>query len=131
HTWNNLVDMEQDDPKSPFGHTSHPFEFIPYLQQLEFHGHIFIRLWAWDSTVWDTGANGEGLGKNYLHRCSPQPWLRTGPGEALDGKPRFDLTKFDPAYFARLRERVSAANDRGIYVSVMLFEGWGLHHGNR
>ncbi len=52
-------------------------------------------------------------------------------GNALDGKPKFDLTKFSPEYFDRLRARVRAAGDRGIYVSVMLFEGWGLRHGNR
>jgi hypothetical protein len=57
--------------------------------------------------------------------------VRTGPAKALDGKPRFDLTKFDPGYFERLRARVGAAGRRGIYVSVMLFEGWGLFHGNR
>jgi len=50
---------------------------------------------------------------------------------ALDGKPKFDLKKFNEAYFQRLRERVKAAGDRGIYVSIMLFEGWGLLHGNR
>ena len=47
--------------------------------------------------------------------------------EATDGKPRFDLDRFDDAYFDRLRERVIAAGDRGIYVAVMLFDGWGLH----
>jgi hypothetical protein len=50
---------------------------------------------------------------------------------ALDGKPKFDLTKFNDEYFERLRTRVQSAGDRGIYVSVMLFEGWGLMHGNR
>jgi len=53
-------------------------------------------------------------------------YARTGPGEALDGKPRFDLTKFNPGYFDRLQQRVAAARNHGIYVSVMLFEGWGL-----
>jgi hypothetical protein len=57
--------------------------------------------------------------------------LRTGPGDASDGKPRFDLTKIDPRYFERLRTRVEAAGKRDIYVSVMLFEGWGLMHGNQ
>jgi hypothetical protein len=58
---------------------------------------------------------------------SPQPWARTGPGEATDGKARFDLTQFDPDHFDRLRERVTNAGQRGIYVDVMLFEGFGLH----
>ena len=58
---------------------------------------------------------------------TPQPWPRIGPGTATDGKPKFDLSKFDPAYFDRLREHVIAAGNRGIYVAVMLFDGWGLH----
>jgi hypothetical protein len=42
---------------------------------------------------------------------------------ALDGKPRFDLIQFDERYFHRLRSRVVAARDHGIYVSIMLFGG--------
>jgi len=33
------------------------------------------------------------------------------------------LEKFDESYFARLRRRVEMAAERGVYVSVMLFEG--------
>lgn len=123
HTWNNLVDMGRHDPPEPF-------DFGAYLNFLERHHHNFIRLWAWDSTWWDTRANG-WLGKDFVHHAWPQPWLRTGSGEALDGKPRFDLTRFNSAYFERLRSRVADAGERGIYVSIMLFEGWGLMHGNR
>lgn len=123
HTWNSLVDLGRSDPPEPF-------DFDAYLDFLLRHGHNFIRLWAWDSTVWDTRANG-ALGKaEYVHHAAPLPWRRTGPGKALDGKPRFDLTQLDPAYFQRLRQRVKAAGKRGIYVSVMLFEGWGLMHGD-
>jgi hypothetical protein len=123
HTWNNLVDMGRSDPPEAF-------DFDAYLDFLAKHHHNFIRLWAWDSTVWDTQANAP-LGKDFVHHVAPLPWQRTGPGKALDGKPKFDLTKFEPAYFDRLRKRVQAAGGRGIYVSVMLFEGWGLFHGNR
>ena len=123
HTWNNLVDMGKSDPPEAF-------DYPAYLDFLEKHHHNFIRLWAWDSTKWDTRAN-RGLGKDFIHTVAPQQWARTGPGAAIDGKPKFDLHKFNDAYFQRLRERVKAAGDRGIYVSVMLFEGWGLYHGNR
>ena len=123
HTWNSLVDMGQSDPPKPF-------DFDAYLDFLDRYGHNFIRLWAWDSTTWDTRANGK-WGKDFVHNAGPLPWARTGPGAALDGKPKFDLKQFQPAYFARLRERVGVAGRRGIYVSVMLFEGWGLFHGNR
>jgi hypothetical protein len=123
HTWNNLVDMGRSDPPEPF-------DFGAYLDFLEEHGHNFIRLWAWDSTLWDTRANGS-LGKDYIHLVAPHPWERTGPGEALDGRPKFDLTRFNSPYFERLQRRVESAGNRGIYVSVMLFEGWGMMHGNR
>jgi hypothetical protein len=46
---------------------------------------------------------------------------------AKDGKPKFDLSKFDQAFFDRLRDRVVAAGNEGIYVAVMLFDGWALH----
>jgi hypothetical protein len=123
HTWNNLIDMGPGEPPPAF-------DYPAYLDFLDRHGHNFIRLWAWDSTTWDSRANGR-LAKDAVHIVAPLPWPRTGPGNALDGKPKFDLTEFDPDYFQRLRTRVDAAGQRGIYVSVMLFEGWGLHHGNR
>ena len=90
HTWNSLVDMGRNDPPEIF-------DFGAYLDFLERHGHNFIRLWAWDSSVWDTRANAK-LGKDFIHNAAPLPWMRTGPGSALDGKPQFDLTAFNPAY---------------------------------
>jgi hypothetical protein len=123
HTWNNLVDIGKDDPPEAF-------DFTAYLGFLERHGHNFIRLWTWESTTLDTRSN-RAYGRDFVEHAAPQPWMRTGPGLALDGKPKFDLTKFNPVYFERLRERVRAAGRRGIYVSVMLFEGWGLMHANR
>jgi hypothetical protein len=112
HTWNNLVDM--DDVRPP-----HRFDFDAYLRFLEAHHHNFFRLWAWELP--------SARSKRYVRRqyAEPQPWLRTGPGQDVTGLPRFDLSRANPRYFARLRERVRAAAARGIYVSVMLFEGWG------
>ena len=118
HVWNNLVDMGPSDPPPIF-------DFDAYLEFLKKYGHNFIRLWTWEHATWDTSANGR-WGKETPHTVAPHPWARTGPGKALDGKPKFNLTKFDPEYFRRLRSRVIAASERDIYVSVMLFEGWGV-----
>src|SRR5262249_454326 len=51
---------------------------------------------------------------------------RTGPGTALDGGLKFNLEELNPHYFARLRQRVKAARDRGIYVAIMLFNGFSI-----
>ena len=117
HTWNNLVDMGTSDPPVPF-------DFDAYLQWLQRYNHNFFRLWAWELVSWDTRGNRETNAK--LHHVGPQPWQRTGPGQALDGKPRFNLEQLNPQYFDRLRQRVQAAHARGIYAAVMLFEGWGV-----
>ena len=115
HTWPSLVDMGPADPPAPF-------DFAAYLDFLDKFGHNFIRLWTWEPVSWNTKGND----RQAVHNAAPQPYARTGPGQALDGKPKFDLSKFNPEYFERLRSRVAAARDRGIYVSVMLFEGWAL-----
>ena len=53
------------------------------------------------------------------------PFARTGPGMAIDGKPKFNLTKFNQSYFEeRLKPFLREAETRGIYVELTLFEGF-------
>jgi hypothetical protein len=119
HIWNNLHDGM--GPGRGCAETAEQFDFGAYLDFLANHGHNFIRLWRWEQFR-SQAAGGD------FHLCmTPQPWPRTGPGEATDGKPRFDLDRFDQAFFQRLRDRVVAAGQRGIYVAVMCFDGFGLH----
>jgi hypothetical protein len=119
HIWNNLHDGM--GPGSECASIPEQLDFAAYLDFLEEHGHNFIRLWRWEQFR-SLAAGGE------FHLCMrPQPWARTGPGEATDGEPKFDLTRFDGAFFDRVRERLVAAGDRGIYVAVMFFDGWALH----
>jgi hypothetical protein len=119
HVNNNFHDGMGMGPECP--DEPDRFDYDAYLDWLVDHGHNFIRLWRWEQFKSQVGGGA-------LHACtSPQPWARTGPGEASDGKPKFDLTQFDDEHFSRLRERVTSAGQRGIYVDVMLFEGFGLH----
>lgn len=121
HTWANLQDQGASDPPPRF-------DFDKYLETLGRYNHNFIRLWAWEqarSAPWADGKDGNP--KDWF--VEPNPYSRTGPGKALDGKAKFDLEKFDDAYFARLRERVRKAGEQGIYVSIMLFQGWSSPKG--
>ncbi len=120
HVWQSL----QDNGLLIRGAVSNPppvFDYDAYLAFLRQHNHNFFRLWRWEVTKWTDNYNDGNV-----KYCRPHPWLRTGPDAASDGAPKFDLTKFDPEYFERLRSRVEKARDSGIYVSVMLFEGWAL-----
>ncbi len=110
HNWDNLLDRRANPP----------FAFNAYLDFLQDHNLNFIRLWTRESAAPRTGDS--------YHDTYPLAYLRTGPGVAADGLPKFDLTKFDPDYFARLRARVQQAHDRGIYVMVMLFHGFSIQN---
>ena len=49
------------------------------------------------------------------------PYLRTGPGKALDGEPVYDLDEWNPEFFERLDNFLSQASDRGVVVELTLF----------
>src|SRR5579859_3449658 len=114
HTWSNFQDNGGSDPPPVF-------DYSAYLNFLQANHHNFFRLWTWEQSRW----TAETSDNNYWFNPMA-PYQRTGPGTALDGKPKFDLTQFDQSYFDRLRQRVIDAGNRGIYVSVMLFNGWSV-----
>lgn len=116
HTWSNFKDMGNSDPPPVFNYDV----YLDFMQQ---HNHNFMRMWTWELTKYSYDGPIYGT----LTYADPFPWMRTGVGTALDGKPKFDLSKLNQAYFNRLRERVISAGEKGIYVSIMLFEGHGIH----
>ena len=97
--------------------------------------------WAWDLDFattrginfirnWITWSYGSGSVADDIGAVAfPMMYERTGPGTAADGGRKFDLTRFNEAFFQRLRERLLDAQQRGIYVSIMLFEVYGFMYG--
>ena len=119
HIWNNLHDGMGPGPSCKA--EPEVFDWDGYLAFLAERGHSFIRLWRWEQV------RSQAAGGSY-HLCmTPQPWARVGPGTAKDRRPCFDLEQWNEGYFSRLRERVLQAGMAGIYVGVMLFDGWALH----
>jgi hypothetical protein len=49
------------------------------------------------------------------------PWMRTGQPGAMHGGMKFDLSRFNDTYFARLRDFVREAGRRGVIVEMVLF----------
>lgn len=113
HTWSSLQDNGNGNPPPAF-----PFD--AYLDSLVLWNHNFFRLWTWEQARW----SGETFDNSYWF--SPHYYVRTGPGTALDGLPKWDLTQFNQAYFDTMRSRIIRARDRGMFVSIMLFNGWSV-----
>jgi hypothetical protein len=109
HTW---ADFATDQGETRF-------DYEAFLAYLAAHDLNLFRGWVWDLPWSRQGPNGGPF------RFRPMPWRRTGPGQATDGEPRFDLTAWDDAWFARLRDRTARAADVGVYVAIMLFQGFG------
>src|SRR5829696_9329888 len=112
HHWANFQNWGATFPPPAFNYTT-------YLDWMQSNKQNFMRLWAVEQPY--GGAWRSGAWYN-----DPMPYLRTGPGLAADGKPKFDVTKLDPAYFERMRTRIIQAGQKGIYVGIILFNGWSL-----
>jgi hypothetical protein len=113
HTWAVMQDVWLA------GRPRRETDYAAFLDLLEEHGHTFLRFWQW---MHPQGARWSSETTLF----DPQPHARTGPGVARDGLPKFDLSRWNEAYFDRLRDRVEAAGRRGLYVGVMLFESWTI-----
>lgn len=111
HTWCNFTDCGNMNPPPVFNYT----EFLDFLES---HNHNFFRLWRAENA-----RGGEGGDDFWFY---PMPYQRSTECCAFDGGNKFDLEQFNQAYFDRLRERVIEAGERGMYVSVMLFDGWSI-----
>jgi len=117
HTWRTVQDAGTSFPPAAF-------DFAEFLDLLGEDDLNFTRLWIFESPAWVRP-------DSTILWLDPLPFQRTGPGTATDGRPKFDVTKFNEAFFGRLRSRVVAAGDRGMYVGVMLFQGFSVSRKSR
>jgi hypothetical protein len=106
HTWAGLQEMGLPPLR--------PFAWSEFLDMLLDHNHNCTKLW-----IWLQAEGGPRTGDKV--QFDPLPYMRRGPGLAMDGKPKFDLTRFNEAFFQRLRSRSIEAGERGIYVCIQLF----------
>jgi hypothetical protein len=114
HTWNTLQDWGTDG-------VVQPTDFAAFVRMLVSHNNNFTILWTTELPTFHGLPSRAGPSPDIT--VTPFPWQRVGPGNASDGKPKFDLTKFNQAYFDRLRERTAQLNSAGIYAGIYFFTG--------
>lgn len=105
HTWANFQDITSAQDTA--------FDWPEYLDMLTTCGHNFIRLWVWEQQAMAAWTQDSIA-------FSPLPYVAV----PRSSHPQYDLTRWNDAYFNRLLHRVRDARSRGIYVAVMLFQGW-------
>ena len=94
------------------------FTWQKYLEDISGAGLNYVRQ---DVCSW----GGLMTAKKYPGQLTNAAWLfyRSGPVLAVDGKGKFDLTRFDQSYFDdRVKPFLREASSRGIIVELTLFE---------
>src|SRR5467141_1609296 len=117
-TWNSAQDMGNNGAFTVI-------DFTAYVNLLASHGHNATILWHKDLPI---ACNWAAGGTWITDSSTGFPWQRTGPGTATDGLPKFDLTKFNQAFFDRIRARSVQLQQAKIYAVVEMFDGLGLTH---
>jgi hypothetical protein len=113
HTWSNGME-DRGTIKPPL-----PFDYNGYLNFMMTHNFNWMRLWTTELAQLSTSDDP------YENLIGPPfKWARSTTCCANDGGNKFDFTQLDQNYFDRLRARVIQAGQNGIYVSVMLFNGY-------
>jgi len=97
------------------------FDCGRYLDELKKHRFNLTRLF---SGTYREVAGSFNIPGNTLAPADGRyacPWARSSTPGALDGGNKFDLTRWDEAYFTRLKDFVQQAGDLGVVVVLVLF----------
>ena len=96
-----------------------PFNFERYLADAKAKSQTLTRLFTLFRELQDC--------VNPYSPCKPEspdyisPFKRIGPGNALDGQPKYDLGQWNPEFFDRLHRFLSMSGEYGIIVELVFF----------
>jgi hypothetical protein len=117
-----MIGDYEASPTAPTGVPMDPnYDYGIFFDTLKENGLNFAKVWI--NYGVEAEYDSETSFDDY-HRFNLMPYLRTGPGLANDGRPKYDLTQFNPYYFERMAAACAAARARGIYVHLVLIDGW-------
>lgn len=97
------------------------FDYVKYLDELTRHRLNHTRTF---SGVYCEPQGAFNIARNTLAPASGRyitPWARSDKPGYANGGNLFDLNRWDPAYFARLKDFLEQASRRGVVVELNLF----------
>jgi len=102
------------------GVVNRDFDYVTYFDSLKAHGLNYTRIYpGFLFEPMGKFMKGNTLGARPISLTLP--WARSQkPGYSLGGN-LFDLDKWDPAFFARLKDFVVKAGERGIVVEICFY----------
>lgn len=89
-----------------------------FIDQHAVEGLTLVKFWLNWGSVANT-SNVNDWDKNVL-----TPYMRTGSGNAVDGKPKLNLNQWNDRYFLLLQNIVDYAKTKGIVMQLMLLDCW-------
>ena len=97
------------------------FDYVPYLDELKARGFNLTRLFC---GTYREIPGSFGIRDNTLAPLPNRfiaPWARSDQPGYFDGGNKFDLTKWDDAFFKRLKDFASQASSRGVILNLSFF----------
>jgi len=97
------------------------FDYVKYLDELAANGLNNTRTF---SGAYVEDSKSFGIAKNTLAPANGRficPWARSDQPGYPNGGNKFDLSKWDEAYFKRLKDFLAQASKRGVIVEMNLF----------
>ena len=111
------------------------------ITSAEHYGAVLNRAFGYEKYLATLASNGFNLTRTFSGAyCEPPgafgieqntlapaastlicPWARSETSGYANGGSKFDLTRYDPAYFTRLKDFVAQASRRGVVVELVLF----------
>lgn len=102
------------------------FDYVIYLDKLKSYGMNYTRIWPGAVLeMVDEFEKGNPMGPK--PRRTIVPWARSNEPGYIYGGNKFDLDNWNPEFFARLKDLIVKASERGIVVEVCFFNSQYTH----
>ncbi len=107
HHWSNVQQyLGEGNPDNPNWPNSNDWDDLWYLDNIVLLGHNFMRGWIWEDDYYE-----------------PTVYFDTDTDTAAY---QYDLNVVNPDYIQKLDTLADEAASKGVYLSVLLFQGWSL-----
>lgn len=98
------------------------FDYEVYLKEMQRTGQNQTRVFMFYRELWGYDVRNTLAASKERPQATIMPWKRAaGKGKGPDGLDKFDLNRWNPAYFSRLKDYVRKCAEHGVICEIVLF----------